>query len=468
MQGSLPYKQPSAYSLPPSLGVPISAISVAIASPIRAWMFCISRMQKVKTKSTSRTNLFANLVDYSGFVQWLWLLQGQWSETITLSVADKGRPQWARTSPPQKQAGYNNPGWPGCCRPPAANEYRMIQAADWRSVSIIHQVPIPPDIKAALDSLGTRGSPIPPSSGRGGGGGGRPVMPSFDRRNGGSSGPSSRSSSLSGKTSAMSISSKARGSSPKQLHASLGSSLSRSSSGNAISTSVPTSSPLEQGIQRRQTPGDFSAERRVDGTHSLHSSPSRRNVDLDASITPKRNSSGRPSVTPATPSVSLSKVVVDGRPQASIRRRASVSSSPKSSPHSQRPTGRPSSFVIPRSTKKEEDLSSASSSSGSSDGLGSMTDSTVTSDGGFTDYLSDESEAELQRQAEARAALFAQNQAEEQEFKAARQQLAHVDLRPPKSWNPTNITNSPAPRLASGPTAVYSSRSDLMVHSPQT
>lgn len=71
-----------------------------------------------------------------------------------------------------------------------------------------------------------------------------------------------------------------------------------------------------------------------------------------------------------------------------------------------------------------------------------MTDGTVTSDGGFTDYLSDESEEELQRQAEARAALVAQNQAEEMEFKAARQQLAHVDLRPPKTWNPTNITNN--------------------------
>ena len=48
--------------------------------------------------------------------------------------------------------------------------------------------------------------------------------------------------------------------------------------------------------------------------------------------------------------------------------------------------------------------------------MGSLSDSTVTSDGGFTDYLSDESEAELQRQAEARAAVVAQNHAEELEF----------------------------------------------------
>jgi hypothetical protein len=72
--------------------------------------------------------------------------------------------------------------------------------------------------------------------------------------------------------------------------------------------------------------------------------------------------------------------------------------------------------------------SSASSSGGSS------SDFTVTSDGAFTDYLSDESEAELQRQAEARAALVAQNYAEEQEFRAARERLTHVDLRPPRAW----------------------------------
>jgi hypothetical protein len=265
----------------------------------------------------------------------------------------------------------------------------------------------------------------------------------------------------------MSISGKARGSSPKQLNASLGCSLSRSSSANEISSSVPSSSSID-GVQRRQGSANSTAEKRTDGTHSLHSSPSRKNVDLDP-ITPKRNSSGRPSVTPATPSVSLSRVVVDGRPQAPIGRRTSISGVAKSSPSSQRSSDRPTSFVVPRSVKQDEDLSSASSSSGSSDGLGSMTDSTVTSDGGFTDYLSDESEAELQRQAEARAALLAQNHAEEQEFKAARQQLAHVDLRPPKSWNPTNITNSPPARLASGPTPTYSSRNALpLAHAAQT
>jgi hypothetical protein len=66
-----------------------------------------------------------------------------------------------------------------------------------------------------------------------------------------------------------------------------------------------------------------------------------------------------------------------------------------------------------------------------------LSDSTITSEG-FTDYLSDESEEELQRQAEARAAVVAQNQMEELEFKMARQQLARVGLEPPKSWTQTS------------------------------
>jgi hypothetical protein len=76
-----------------------------------------------------------------------------------------------------------------------------------------------------------------------------------------------------------------------------------------------------------------------------------------------------------------------------------------------------------------------SSSSGSSDGM--LSDSTITSEG-FTDYLSDESEVELQRQAEARAAVVAQSQMEELEFKMARQELARIGLEPPKSWTQTN------------------------------
>ncbi|KAF9519548.1 hypothetical protein BS47DRAFT_1260704, partial [Hydnum rufescens UP504] len=34
---------------------------------------------------------------------------------------------------------YDNPGWPGCCRPPSASEYmQYIDGADWPAVSHIH------------------------------------------------------------------------------------------------------------------------------------------------------------------------------------------------------------------------------------------------------------------------------------------------------------------------------------------
>lgn len=120
-------------------------------------------------------------------------------------------------------------------------------------------------------------------------------------------------------------------------------------------------------------------------------------------------------------------------PPPAVRKPLPVPVSPAISP---KPAPRPAERPLIRPPRgREDNLSSASSSSGSSDGTESLSDSTVVSDGAFTDYLSDESEAELQRQAEARAALQAQTQMEEMEFKAARLQLAHVDLRPPKTWN---------------------------------
>ena len=104
-----------------------------------------------------------------------------------------------------------------------------------------------------------------------------------------------------------------------------------------------------------------------------------------------------------------------------------------------RSTQPPLSVIVPQNAEKDDDDGDSSSSCGNSDdALGSLWDNAVSDGSRFTDYLSDESEAELQRQAEARAALIAQNQAEELEFRIARQQLGNVALQPPKSWNPTN------------------------------
>ena len=222
-----------------------------------------------------------------------------------------------------------------------------------------------------------------------------------------------------------------------------GANLSRSSSTSMISSSVPTSMDRSPATRKKAS---TACERRIDGTQSAQSSPSRKPTDIENPDTPRRISSARrPSVTPATTSVSVSKVVADSRSQsnhdAPLKFRASIPGPVGSS--ASRNSDQVPSFIIPRTSKNEDDCG-ASSSSGSS-GRSSLTDNTVTSDGGFTDYLSDESEAELQRQAEEKAALFAQMQAEELEFKMARQQLAQIGLRPPKSWNPTNAPSAPLP-----------------------
>ncbi len=193
-------------------------------------------------------------------------------------------------------------------------------------------------------------------------------------------------------------------------------------------------------------------DRRGEGTHSSNSSPSRKSLEIDSPTAHRSPSTRRPTLTPATTSVSVSKVVAADsraarRPSISTTAAPSVAANAAAAPE---PAPRKeAAFLVPR-TGKDEFLSSASSSSGSSDGMGSLSDSTVTSDGGFTDYLSDESEAELQRQAEARAVVLAQNQAEELEFKMARQQLASVGLKPPKSWNPGAVPSRaiPAPSTA--------------------
>lgn len=356
-------------------------------------------------------------------------------------------PQWAKTNPPSTMSGYQNPGWPGCCRAPNPNEHRYIQAADWLAVSVVHLVPIPPDIKNILDNLTPRSAPISAAP-RG------TTMPLMDRRN--SSNTSLNRTSPSSKTSSISIPSKGRsGGSPQLPQSNLSKPDTR---GGAVPSSLPNGSALDQYPinQRRQSSLEQADKSRSPPSRS---SPSRKVIDLEGTLPRRSSSARRPTITaagiPGSPNkpTSGSPIEAQTTPPASTRQFTSTSSPTlihKPSPPSSRVSGSQPASISSRSQTKRPSLevsmagvtisSSASSSSSGSGGSsrGSMTDSTVTSDGGFTDYLSDESEAELQRQAEVKAAIFAQNQAEEQEFKAARQQLAHVDLRPPKSWNPSS------------------------------
>ncbi|KZT12814.1 uncharacterized protein LAESUDRAFT_719119 [Laetiporus sulphureus 93-53] len=355
--------------------------------------------------------------------------------------------KWANAKPPLNQSGYQNPGWPGCCRPPKPEDYKYIGAADWPTVSVVHHIPIPADVKAILDSI---------TNGRSGSGS---PMGTLRITNGQSTPPSimrratfQAPARTEGHARSSTVSIPARGrsnGSPQQATAALSGVASRNASGNSDGTasSLPNRSAMDHFQAVRRVNTDQPHDRRSESTNAEKHSPGHRSVDLGGSLS-RRNTERRPTISAAMPSMSISKVTVDAQPP---RRRAQTSSTSSNSPPSSvtatRTAERQNTALPPpqrRVGTLEKSLGSMNISSASSSSSGSNSESTVISDGGFTDYLSDESEAELQRQAEVKAAMLAQSHLEEQEFRAARQQLASVDLRPPKSWNPSSIPRSHA------------------------
>lgn len=367
--------------------------------------------------------------------------------------------QWAKLVP--HKAGYNNNGWPGCCRPPNPEEYKFIGAADWPSVSAIHRIPIPSDIKALLDSISapaptTRGNASPPfpSGSLRGNPTQSPTTPSVVRRS--SVASSNRFDTLTSRTAPVAISGRIRpGGSPQQLPSSLTSNGIRDEDADAISSSLPEKSTLDQLFApRRSGAVDARVDKRDVSHEPSRMSPSRKYVELGGSLSRRGSESRtngsvtrRPSISAAIPSMQISKVTIDAQPRRHTTptnkpspptSTLSKSPSPPSSKSGERPAQ-----ITPMKRSLEHQMAAVSLSSASSDSSGSNSESTVISDGGFTDYLSDESEAELQRQAELKAAQAAQNLMEEQEFKVARQQLQTIDLRPPKSWTQTgNVPSS--------------------------
>ncbi|KAH9899758.1 hypothetical protein C8Q73DRAFT_754285 [Cubamyces lactineus] len=351
--------------------------------------------------------------------------------------------KWAKTNPPPRLAGYQNPGWPGCCRPPAPGEYKLIGAADWPTVSLVHHIPIPPEIKTILDGITSpRGtSPLASPTGTVRSAATQAPAPAMSRRSSYNVSSPTRSEAVTAKVVPATISTKARsGGSPQQVAASL-SGNARGATGDVPMASLSKASAVEPHQSSRRSAMDVFAEKRPDPSNMTHS-PGRKHAELSGSVA-RRSSERRPSITAAAPSAPAGKVTVDATPQRRRTAPSTPNASSTSLPQANRPVERPAERITDRApvdpvpSKRGSPLEEAvermslSSASSSSSGSGS---SETTLDGGFTDYLSDESEAELQRQAEAKAAILAQNQLEELEFKAARQQLAHVDLRPPKSW----------------------------------
>lgn len=238
------------------------------------------------------------------------------------------------------------------------------------------------------------------------------------------------------------------GGSPQQANASLSP---RIGGGDGTPSSLPNASAMDQYQNNRRSAMDVFADKRPDPLNTSQNSPGRKPAELFGTVTRRSSEQRRPSISSITGSAPVNKGSAD---QTSQRRRTipapattSATAPSNSSPQDKlavpaRPPDRPApertvetaaaarrgSTIEEAVIDKVERISLSSSASSGSSG-----DSSETA-GGFTDYLSDESEAELQRQAEAKAAIVAQNQMEELEFRAARQQLADVDLRPPKSW----------------------------------
>lgn len=385
----------------------------------------------------------------------------------------KSSNQWARTNP--KLNGYQNPGWPGCCRAPNQGEVKSIPPADWLAVSTVHNIPIPSDVKALLESIGTTSSrTTAPATSPSAGKASPTTPPSLDRK--GSAGlVPTRTSGSSPRTQPLSIPSKVRSNgSPKENAAPLGVPAPR---GPGLKESPP--SVTDQVLAHHRKSNMEHIDKRGDSPNNP--SPLRRHMELEATMA-SRSSDRRPSVS----TVKVASTVAKGADPPSLRRRASTTdTSAMVNNHataSARTMDRRGTISASRPSEKRSSLdidfgaisiasSPKSPSSGSSDGGdarsvgGSSSEGTITSDGGFTDYLSDESEAELQKQAEARARLLAQNQMEEQEFKMARKQLAHVDLRPPKSWNPGTPQATPRSQIAA--TQPYTSMSAATYGSPR-
>ncbi|KAK7695495.1 hypothetical protein QCA50_000131 [Cerrena zonata] len=389
--------------------------------------------------------------------------------------------KWAKLSP--AKAGFNNNGWPGCCRPPSPEEHKLIGAADWPAVSLIHRVPIPPDIKALLDSISAptpsrgNGSPPFPTGSLRGNPTQSPATPPVRRSSYNVTSPN-RFDTLPLRTAPVAIPGRIRpGGSPPQLPSALDGNALRDDDGDTTSSSLPEKSTLDQLFMHRRS---GTVDARVDKRDVSHEpskmSPGRKYVELGGSLSRRGSESRtnasitrRPSISAAIPSMQVSKVTIDAQP---LRRHTTPTNkpSPPTSTLSKSPSppasksGERPNQITPTKRSLEHQMAAvslSSASSASSDSSGSNSESTVISDGGFTDYLSDESEAELQRQAEIKAAQLAQNHMEELEFRAARQQLAGVGLQPPKSWaSSINATprSQPAPHSQNYAHNAYSSR----------
>ncbi|KAG8983639.1 hypothetical protein FRB90_005856 [Tulasnella sp. 427] len=332
--------------------------------------------------------------------------------------------KWAKRFPPGTEIDkLNNKGWPGCCRPPRLGEMELIDDADWPVVSRRYGLPD----RSALRDRPQRPVSLSKAASRSGASARRgsiDVSPKEER--GASSSPHRRGSPRiadppttegSPRRSADALATAVPASAVNGPYRAILNPVGRpspSSSQQSISTSYI-------GIEERE-PGMYHTRPIPRNGQAMPAPPANGTANGAIEQIMARSSSIRRAV-PAPSSVSSSSSSSGYAESASSN--GSSSSSGASSVASYDPR-------ILRDIQKEFENMSLSSTSSNRESI-----ITVTSDGAFTDYLSDESEAEMQRQAEARAAQLRRLRAEEAEFNAARRGLANIDLQTPIAWAPT-------------------------------
>ncbi|PVF94781.1 hypothetical protein CPB86DRAFT_867701 [Serendipita vermifera] len=355
-----------------------------------------------------------------------------------------------------------NPGWPGCCYPPGFRYYSWILPEDWPIVAAYHKMPIPPTVQQALENRrnklrekptteristdvsahrNTTHPPVPIPRTRGDGGlPPRSYSPSAIYIPAGDRSPPP--SSVSSRDSNSSGSPPSSNGSRRRDFEFEGSDRSGPSQDDNRSAIRPSSS-LQ--IRRNESPGIGGGKRRSNSDPKNQSPPSayggprdsvqtrerEREKDMrfksSTSTTPSNYpysnpyaSSSQKKITPVAPSVTSSRSrQVNGPSITSVLANLSLDSN-KIPMDAASKRG-----VIPPHVKGPGSIISAHSSSSSSTNS-SAREGTVVSDS-FTDYLSDDSDMDLQRQAEIEAEVNYQEalkRHEEMEFRQARESLA--------------------------------------------
>jgi hypothetical protein len=383
--------------------------------------------------------------------------------------------QYARTTPQGRSTTIPNPGWPGCCRPPTASEASRIPPADWAAVTAVHKVQPPPEVKALLDALlappasiarvqsspKVGSTPLSPNqhskSSSGGGGistGGPKASPAAT--------VSKASRGVNGSGSPKLGTAPATGAAPTSPVLAPPSEMRRSFSGRRDRDVSPAKVPAG-GITRRSLDHESSTVGRR-GSGALSLSPKRKpapptaasiglaisNMSLNDATRPsikrrgsnathgsggsadsggnsRRNAADIDSGSPPR----LIDVKNTPTPTRAPRKSPSTGNMKPSATSNKTPSTSP--VISTRAPAAVPKVVSSALSDGSSTGSSTRSESTITSEG-FTDYLSDESEAELQRAAEEKAAQLPHTYEEDEDFAKARKQLTGVGLRPPSHW----------------------------------